>query len=57
MMDKDNAAKTYGENPFCSGYCEDIQFRKVAIIAALDNVKVSGKCGSEIFPEYSSAGV
>ena len=35
----------------------DIHLRKVAIIAALDNVTVSGRCGSEIFPEYNSAGV
>ena len=56
-MDRDNVANTYAENPYCLDYCGDIQFRKVAIIAALDNTSVFGKCGSEIFPEYSSAGV
>ena len=29
----------------------------MAVIAARDNVSVRGRCGSEIFPEYSSKGV
>ncbi len=35
------------------GFCNDLQLKNMAVIAAQDNVSVRGKCGSDIFPEYT----
>ena len=57
MVEKESAAPIYQKDGRCLGFCNDLQLRKMAIIAARDNVIVKGRCGSEIFPEYNSKGL
>jgi hypothetical protein len=58
MMDQEMSAALYpAAVTGCQGYCSDLTMRKIAILCALDNVAVTGKCGTDTFPEYSNAGI
>ena len=56
-MERESAAPIFQRDGRCLGFCNDLQLRKMAVIAARDNVNVKGRCGSEIFPEYNSKGL
>jgi hypothetical protein len=57
LLDNDKVAALYPVGNVCLGYCKDQTYRRIAILAALDNVVVQGKPGSELLPEYNGRGV
>ena len=56
MLTREMFAAGYPKNEICKGFCSHDILRKLAIIAALDNVTVKGRAGQEYFGEYDIDG-